>query len=115
VSDAGPAPIHAMRLPFFSRGHTLRQQRRDVVTMIGGDAGFFFQSANGDGLFLDSAAAAGGFARSIANPAQNAREYVGFSIHHVGLGELALRYQADVFGTSVVRRTGPLAIYHPMK
>ena len=88
------------------------QQRGDVVAIVGGDA---FQPADGDRLFLDAAAAAGRFAGPVANAAQNAGEHVGFAIHHVGFGELALSDQTDVLGNVGVRRTGPLAIYNPME
>ena len=80
--------------------------------MIRGNA---LQPADGDRFFLDAAAAAGGFAGPVAHPAQNAGENIGFAIHHVGLGELALSDQADVLGNVGVRRTGPLAIYNPME
>jgi hypothetical protein len=90
----------------------LRQQRRDVVAIVGGDA---FQTTDGNRLFLDSAAPAGGFAGSIADSAQDTRKNVGLSIHHVRGGELALGDQSDVFGNIGVRRTGPLAIDHPME
>ena len=103
--------MQAMRLPFFSRG-ALGSSAVMSSRLIRGDA---LQSADGDRLFLDSAAAAGGFAGPVADSAQNAREDVGFSIHHVGFGELALGDQPDVFGNVGVRRTGPLAIYNPME
>jgi hypothetical protein len=45
VSDAGPAPMQAMRLPFFSPGAGSRSA--DVAAQIGGDA---LQAADGDGL-----------------------------------------------------------------
>ena len=77
-----------------------------------GDA---LQPADGDRLFFDAAAPAGGFAGPVANPAQDARENVGFAIHHVGFGEFALSDQTDVLGNVGVRRTGPLAIYNPME
>jgi hypothetical protein len=90
----------------------LGQERGDVVTIVGRNA---LQPANGNRLGLDSAAAAGRFAGSIAHPAQNAREDVGLSIHHVCGGELALGDQTDVFGNIGVCRTRPLAIHNSMK
>src|SRR4029077_3238649 len=80
--------------------------------IVGGDP---LQSANGDGLLFDSAAAAGRFARSIAHPSQDTREYVGFSIHHVGVGEFALGDEPDVFRNVGVCRASPLAVDHPME
>ena len=88
------------------------QARRDVVAVVRGDA---LQSADGYRLFLDTAPPAGRFAGPIADPAQDAGEYIGIPIHEVSLGELTLSDQTDVFGNVGVRRTGPLAIYNPMK
>ena len=41
----------------------LRHQRQRIVTIVGGDA---FEAADRDGLFVDAAAAACGFARAVA-------------------------------------------------
>ena len=111
VSDAGPAPMQAIRLPFFSaapRGSSAR----DVVAMIGSDA---LQSADGHGLLFDAAATAGGFAGPVADPAQNSGKHVGLAIHHVGFGELALSDQPDVLGNVGMRGASPLAVYHSME
>jgi hypothetical protein len=103
--------MQAMRLPFFSRG-ALGSSAGDVVPVVGGDA---LQPADRHRLLLDPAAAAGRLAGPVADAAQDAREHIGLAVHHVGLGELALGDQADVFGNIGVRRTGPLAIHDPMK
>ena len=50
VSDAGPAPIHAMRDPFFFCG-ALRQQVPDLVTVVRGHA---FQATNRNGFAVHS-------------------------------------------------------------
>jgi len=68
------------------------------------------QAADGDGLLLDAATPARRLAGAIADPAENAREYVGFTIDHVGLRELALGDEPDVFGNVGMSRTGPLTI-----
>ena len=70
VSEAGPAPISAMRLPFFCL-RDLGHERIDVALVVGGDA---LQAADGDRLLLDAATPAGRLARAIANAAQDARE-----------------------------------------
>ncbi len=49
-----------------------------------------FQSTNRDRLVLDPAAAAGGFAGSIANTAEDAGKDVGFPVQHVSVAELTL-------------------------
>jgi hypothetical protein len=73
------------------------------------------QSANGNRLLLDAAAAAGRLAGPIADSTQDAGKNIRFSIHHVRGGELALGDQSDVFGNIGVRGASPLAIDHPMK
>ena len=99
--------MQAMRLPFFWLG-ILRQEVGDVAAQIGRDA---LQAADGDGLAIHAAAAAGGLARTVAGAAENRGEHVRFPVDHVGVGVPALRDQADVFGNVGVGRTGPLAIH----
>ena len=86
-----------------------RQQRTDVVSMIRRDA---LQPADGHGLVFDPPAPAGGLARPVADSPKDAREHVGRPIHHVGVGELALGDQPDVFRNIGVCRAGPLAVDH---
>src|ERR1700722_12947285 len=93
--------MQAIRLPFFSRG------------ALGSSA--VMSSRLSDATRFDAAAAAGRFASSVANAPQDSWEHVRFAVHHVGLRELALSNQTDVLGNVGVRRTGPLAIYNPMK
>ena len=88
------------------------QQGGNIVAVIGSHP---LEPADGDGLVLDAAAAAGGFARPVADAAQNPGEDVGGPVHHVGLGELPLSDQSDVFRNVGVRRTGPLTINYFMK
>jgi hypothetical protein len=89
----------------------LRQAVCDVVAVIGGDP---LQAADRDRLFLDPGTAAGGLTRPVAHPAENAGEDVRVPVHHVRVGEAALRNQTDVFGNIGVSRTGPLAIHDTM-
>ena len=110
VSDAGPAPISAIFLPFFSRG-AVRQQVLDLAAMVRGDA---LQPADRHRLAVDAAAAARRLARPVARAAEDARKDVRLAVEHVGVGEAALRDQADVFGNVGVRRTGPLTVDDPM-
>jgi hypothetical protein len=81
--------------------------RTNVVAMIGGDA---FQTTDRDWFLFDAAASASGLARTIADPAENAGEYVGLTVDQVGRRELSLRNQSDVFGNVSMGRAGPLAI-----
>ena len=106
MSDAGPAPISATRLPFFASG-AFGRRARDVAAMVRGDA---LQAADRDGLLLDAAATAGGLARAVADAAEDARENVRFAIQHVGVGEAPVRDQPDVLGHVGVRRARPLAV-----
>ena len=65
----GPAPMQAMRFPFFGCGN-LGQALGDVAAQIGGDA---LEPADGDRLSVHAAAAAGRLAGAIAGAAQNRR------------------------------------------
>ena len=110
MSEAGPAPMQAMRLPFFcfgARGSTARH----VVAMIGGDA---LQAADRDRLCFDASAAARRLARAIADAAENAGKDVRLTVDQVGLRELSLRDEPDVFGNVGMGRAGPLAIDYAM-
>ena len=82
---------------------------RDVVAQIGRDA---LEAADGDGLAIHAATAAGGLARTIASAAENRGKYIRLPVEHVGVGIAALRDQADVFGNVGVGRTGPLAVHN---
>ena len=110
MSDAGPAPMQAMRLPFFCFG-ALRQQSAHVVAMIGGDA---LQAADRDRLVFDAAAAARRLARAVADAAENAGKDVRLTVDQVGLRELTLRDEPDVFGNVGMGRAGPLAVDYAM-
>jgi hypothetical protein len=66
-------------------------------------------------LVFDAAAPAGWLAGPVTDAPEDAREHVRFPVHHVGVRELAQRDQADVFGDVGVCRTGPLAVYDPVK
>ena len=90
----------------------LRQPVADVVAMIRGDA---LQPADRDRLLLDAAAPAGRLAGPVADAPEDRREHVRLAIHHVGVGEVALRDEADVFRDVGVGGTGPLAIDDAME
>ena len=107
MSEAGPPPTSAMRLPFFADG--LRHAVLDVVLEVGGDA---LQPADRDRRILDAAAAAGRLARAIAGASENSRKHVRSPIDHVGVAVAAFGDQADVFWNGRMRGTGPLAIDH---
>ena len=95
------------RLPFLSLGIF---GSRAVMSsrVIGGDA---LQAADGDRLFFDAAAAAGRLAGPVADAPEDAGEHVRVAVHHVGVGEAALRDQPDVFGHVGVGWARPLAIH----
>ena len=83
----------------------------DLAAMVGGDA---LQAADRDRLAVHASAAARRLARPIAGAAQDAREHVRLAVEQVGVGEAALRDQADVFGDVGMRRTRPLAVDDPV-
>ena len=88
-----------------------RQAIPDVVAVIGGDA---LQAADCDRLGLDAPAAARRLARTVADAAENAGKNVRFTVDQVGLRELTLRYQPNVFGDVGMGRAGPLAVDYAM-
>ena len=110
MSEAGPPPTIAMRLPFFAAGP--RHAVLDVVLEVGGDA---LQPADRDRRFLDAAAAARRLARTVAGASENSRKHVRPPIDHVGVAVAAFGDQADVFGHGRMRGTGPLAVDHFVK
>ena len=107
MSEAGPPPTSAMRLPFLVCGR-LRQPVADVVLVVGGDA---LEPADRDRLLLDAAAPAGRLAGAVAGASEDARKHIRMPVDHVGVAVAARRDQADIFGDRRVRRTGPLAIH----
>ena len=111
MSEAQPAPMQAMRLPFLSLG-IFGSRAADIVAMVRGDA---LQAADGDRLFFDAPAPAGRLAGPVADAPEDAGEDVGMAVHHVGVGEAPLRDQPDVFGNVRVRWAGPLAIHDLVK
>src|SRR5204862_3093090 len=84
---------------------------RHVLAMIGGDA---LQAADRHRLLLDAPAAAGRLARPVADAPEDPGKHVRFAVHHVGVGEPALRDQSDVFRNIGVGRAGPLTIHDSM-
>src|SRR5215813_3631948 len=85
----------------------LRHEGVDLALVVGGNA---LQSADGDRLFLDAAAPAGGLAGPIADPAEDARKDVALPVQHVGRRIALVRDEANVFRHRRVGRTGPLTI-----
>ena len=79
--------------------------------MVGGDA---LQAADRDRLGFDASAAARRLARAVADAAENAGKNVRLTVDQVGLRELTLRDEPDVFGNVGVGRAGPLAVDYAM-
>jgi hypothetical protein len=84
----------------------------DVVLVVRRDP---LQAADGDGLLLDAPTSASGLAGAVAHATEDAREDVRLPVHHVGVGELAQRDQADVFRNVRVRGASPLAVHDPVE
>jgi hypothetical protein len=84
----------------------------DRLAMVGRDA---FQPTDCDRLVVDAAAPAGRLTRSIADPAENAGEYVRLAIQQVRVGMAALRDQPDVLGHVGMCGAGPLAVDDAVK
>ena len=81
----------------------------DVGLEVCGDA---FESADGNWLFLNSAASAGRLTRTITGSAQDARKNIGMPVDHVGIAVAFFSDQPDVLGNWGVGRAGPLAVHH---
>jgi hypothetical protein len=79
--------------------------------MIGGDA---LQAADRNRLRFDAPATARRLARSVADAAENAGKDIGLTVDQVGLRELSLRDEPNVFGNVGVGRAGPLAVDYAM-
>ena len=80
---------------------------RGLHALIGGDP---FQAADGHRLVFHATAATRRLAGTIADSPQNCREHIRFPVQHVGLGEFALRYQANIVRHIGVRGASPLAV-----
>jgi hypothetical protein len=74
-----------------------------------------FQPADGHRTFLDSTAATGWLAGSVADTAENAWKHIGFAVFDVGVAEPPLGDQANVLGNVRMSGTGPLAIDYLVK
>ena len=109
MRDARPAPMQAMRLPFFCLGIF---GRRSLISPseIGGHA---FQAADSHGFLIHPAAAAGRFAGPVADAPEDAGEHVGFPVQHIGIREASLSDETDVFGNVGVGRTRPIGNPRP--
>src|SRR5512142_2457893 len=75
--------------------------------MVGGDS---LEPADRNRLAVHTPTPAGGLARSIARPAEDAREDVRFSVEQVRLGVSSLSDEPDVLGDIRVSGAGPLAV-----
>ncbi len=95
-----------------ARSGGLRQAISNVTLAVGGDA---FEAANGDRLFLQASASAGGLAWTIAGSSQDSREDVRLPINEIGAVVVAIGDAANVLGDGRVRRAGPLAIDHSVE
>jgi short-subunit dehydrogenase len=81
----------------------------DLAAVVGRHT---LQPADGHGLPVDTAAAAGRFARPIASPPQDRGKNIGLAVEHVSFGEFSLSDETYVFRNVGVRGTSPLAIYN---
>jgi hypothetical protein len=79
--------------------------------MIGRDA---LQTADRDRLRFDAPAAARRLAGAVADAAENAGKNVRLTVDQVGLRELTLRDEPNVFGNVGMSRAGPLAVDYAM-
>src|SRR5690606_20953354 len=90
----------------------LRHQMLYFALIVCGDP---LEPTDGDRFLFHTAAATGGFARTVARPAQNAGKNVGVPIDHIGLGVAALGDQSYVLGYGCMCRAGVLAIDYLME
>jgi hypothetical protein len=100
-----------MRLPFFVAAATGRRLLMSPL-VVGGDA---LQAADRDGLrrfrrFLNTSAAAGGLAWTIAGAPEDTGKHVRMPIDHVGVAVTLSGDQSDVFGDGRMGRARPLTI-----
>ena len=110
VSDAGPAPMHATRLPFFSVGIAGRRSL-DVALQIGGNT---LQPTNRDGTAIDTAPSTRWLAGAVTRASEDSWKDVRFPVEHVGVVETPLGDEANVTGNVRVSGTRPLTIHYPV-
>ncbi len=85
----------------------LGKSSRYITLVVGGNT---LQSADRDGLAVDSTSPTGWLARTIAGSTEYPRKDVGFSIENVRVVESPLRYETNVLRHVRMRRTRPLAV-----
>ena len=104
MSEAGPAPISATRLPLDSVGGL--GSRCEISPFRSAATRFRRQIATG--AAIQAAAAAGRLAGPVAGAAQNAGKHIGFPVDHVGIGVLALCDQTDVLAAHWYAQDRPI-------
>ncbi len=105
---SGPRPDAADALAVALSG-SLRQAICDVAFPVGRDA---LEAADGDRLFLQSAAPACGLAWPVAGSSQDSRKDVRLPVDEIGAVMVAVRDAANIFGNRRMRRAGPLTVNH---
>ena len=106
MSEAGPPPTSAMRLPFLRVAGLGRRAR--MSSLKSAATRFRRQIATGS-FSTRPRRQAGSQGRSQVRP-RIPGKHVGLPIDHVGVAVAACGDQADVFGNGRVRRAGPLAV-----
>ena len=93
--------------------HVAREQGgKDFLLVVGADP---LETTDGNRVFLHPAPPAGRLAGAVADPAQNAREHVGFPVDHIGIVEFFLGDKPDVFRYPCMGGAGKLAVDYPVE
>ena len=99
-ADAGDALAVAL-------GRRGRQQRRDVLFVVGGDA---LEPADGDRLLLEPSSTACRLAWAVAGAPEDPRKHIRLPIDHVGVVIVPGRNLPDIFRDRSMGGAGPLTI-----
>ena len=78
-------------------------------------SGNTFESADSDRFFINSAAAAGGFAGTVAYPPENSGKNIRHPVNHIGVFVLFVIDHPDVFRYCRMGRAGVLTVDDLMK
>jgi hypothetical protein len=81
----------------------------DVVLIVSGDT---LQTAYSNRFLVDTPTPAGGFARTVASPAEYPGKHIGIPVDHIRLGIATLGDQPYILRHRRVGRTGVLAVHH---